>query len=130
MRFVVATVVVVAVILTAFAALPTQAAARDAKRLDKATAARIISSMGYQNVTIGAVLEGVGEMGMGGSENTAVVLAVGIRNGQSQKIQQSYYYDADLGWFFFEYQDIAEGKHLVVWTASGVKSIRPAPPAK
>ena len=69
----------------------------DVKPLDKQTATTILELMGNKQVTVGAIV-------VGASPSVRSVLAVGVRNGKEVKIQDNFEYDADLGWFNFEFQ--------------------------
>ena len=99
------------------------------RALDKATAAKILTSMGYTNVVVGAVIKSVGGMGMGAfsSESAVMVLAIGNRGGGTKRIQESMFYDSELGWFYFEPD---QQTRLRVWSASGYKEFTPAPDPK
>jgi len=128
----IAAIAIIALIATTFSPLPTQAVTPDIKRLDKATAAKIIASMGYDDVYVGAVIHGIGEIRMGAFSNDSVafVLAVGNRDGKSKKIRETLFYDAERGWLYFEYQEKAGKQVLCLWTSSGFTGIKPAPSTK
>ena len=96
--------------------------------LTKSAAEQMLSTMGYYDVKVGAVVQG---LPMLGSRNAALVLAVGRRDGASVKIERSLLYDDDLGWFEYEY-DIADRQRdptsptrLRFWTAKGYSQVLP-----
>ena len=55
--------------------------------------------MGYENVTVGALIKSVGGVGVGAfsSENMALIVAVGTRNRMSKEIRVTIFYDSDHG---------------------------------
>jgi len=57
--------------------------------ITKAEAAQILGHMGYENVTVGALIKSVDGVGAGAfsSENMALVVAVGTRNRMSKEIR-------------------------------------------
>lgn len=72
--------------------------------ITKAEAAQILGHMGYENVTVGALIKSVGGVGVGAfsSENMALIVAVGTRNRMSKEIRVTIFYDSDHGWFYYE----------------------------
>ena len=72
--------------------------------ITKAEAAQILGHMGYENVTVGALIKSVGGVGAGAfsSENMALIVAVGTRNRMSKEIGVTIFYDSDHGWFYYE----------------------------
>jgi hypothetical protein len=93
--------------------------------LSKADALKIISSMGYQNVAIGGVIQGVGTLTLAAfsSSSVAMVVAYGEKDGQPQKIQETFFYDKDLGWFYYEID--TNGKRVRLWTVNGYSEVTP-----
>ena len=95
--------------------------------LTKAVAAQVLGSMGYDDIQVGAVIQGYAPMV--GSRNSAFVLAVGRRNGNSVKIESSFQYDDDMGWFYYEFdestreRDLERPTRLRFWTAKGYSEL-------
>lgn len=101
---------------------------QDVPQLDKATAAKIITFMGWKDVSIGAIYELTGSQW---------VIGVGDRRGAGDAFQYGFNYDSDLGWFFSEVQDATphfgsrpDEPWVRLWTENGYKEIKPkSPPA-
>lgn len=107
------------------------ALAVDPPPLDKVTAAKILGFMGYTDITVKAVLQGIGGMGMGAfsSTSTALVLADATQKETRMGRQQTFVYDTDLGWFCFEVPSGPndDDKRLRIWTVKGYQETTPAP---
>lgn len=97
------------------------ASAAEPKPLAKNQAVQLITSMGYQDVEVGAIVHGFAV----GSDSHSVATAFGIgrRNGLTEKLQVILFYDVDTGWFGYEY-DTPPTK-LRTWTLAGYKEFRP-----
>ena len=95
--------------------------------LSKKEAAQILSFMGRKNVKVGAVIKGLGITGIAtlSSDSVALVLAVGISKGKSQKTDYTFFYDEDLGWFYYESvrSDLTSQYEIRIWTKDGFKRI-------
>ena len=117
------------------------------RTLDRATASKILTGMGYQSVVIGAVVQGVGggtfdvvtvtpgagaqltpAAGTFNGDNVSMVFAVGIRNGEVTTIKETFFYDLEVGWFFVEFRQ--DKQSLGMWTVSGYKELRPGGASK
>lgn len=108
--------------------------AAEPKPFTKSQAAQLLSSMGYKDVEVGAIVLGLGQqyqenlsgdrgmVDIGGGQNIARVLAIGReKDGKPQRIILTFYYDTEIGWFYHVYDD----KKLRMWTLSGYKEFRP-----
>jgi hypothetical protein len=90
-----------------FAFSTTFAYGEDLKPLDKDTAAKILASMGYSRLGVGAIVNSQGGLGI------ARVLGVGVQSGKESKIDMTFEFDNDLGWIFFEFQETgANGQRI------------------
>jgi len=118
------TIAIAAFALTNFL-LPGSAA--EAKPLSKSQAAQLLVSMGYEDAEVGAIVQGFAPMT--GSQNVATVLGIGRSKGQIKKLEVQFFYDADVGWFGYEYDgNEISGKpvtKLRMWTPSGYSEVRP-----
>jgi hypothetical protein len=111
------------VLITAFvltAILPALLAA-EPKPLTKDQAAKLLASMGYEDIAVGAIVQGVAAMTS--TPNGAMVLAIARRNGEIQKVELQVFYDADTGWFYHEYD--TPPTRLRIWSLSGYDELRP-----
>lgn len=104
--------------------------------LDKATAQKILESMGYADVTVGAIVQGATHSGLGGvvggATGTALVLGVGVRAGKSQKLEYTLMRDAEVGWFYSEFIDDPQtpgSSVLRMWDKESYREVRPSPKA-
>lgn len=98
--------------------------------LDKATAAKILSSMGYTDVTVAAVVQAPA-LPMGGtSDRVSLVVAAVRRKGQAKAINEGFLYDPDLGWFYHEPSlgSSTERETVILWTAEGYREVAAASP--
>ena len=93
--------------------------------LPRADALKIINSLGYENVAIGGIIQGVGNIKMASlnSSSVALVVAYGEFKGQPEAIQKTFFYDRDLGWFFYEID--TNGKRVRLWTVNGYSEATP-----
>lgn len=103
--------------------------------ITKAEAAQILGHMGYENVTVGALIKGIGGVGAGAfsSENMALIAAVGTRNRMSKEISVTIFYDADHGWFYYETvrDKLTRQYEVRIWTKDGYKKVEhPEPEPK
>ena len=83
--------------------------------------------MGYENVTVGALIKSVGGVGVGAfsSENMALIVAVGTRNRMSKEIRVTIFYDTDHGWFYYEIvrDELTRQYEIRLWTKDGYKKV-------
>jgi len=83
--------------------------------------------MGYENVKVGALIKGVGGVGVAAfsSDSMALILAVGTRNGKSKEIRVTIFYDADHGWSYYEIvrDELTRQYEVRLWTKDGYKKI-------
>ncbi len=82
--------------------------------LEKVEAEKILLGMDYDRVVVVAVVKGIHQKGIS-SLNCATVIGLGRRGGKDQEIVQSFFFDRDLGWFYFEMTD---GK-MRIWNQIG-----------
>lgn len=98
--------------------------------LEKATAVAILTSMGYTDVTVAAVVQAPA-LPMGGtSDRVSLVVAAVRRDGQARAINRVFLYDLGLGWFYHEpsLDNSSERETVRLWTASGYRTIAAASP--
>jgi len=82
--------------------------------------------MSYTNVEVAAIVQG-----MPTGPNSATVIAIGQSDGVIKKIDMQFLYDADIGWFYYQYDgdDLSvPTTKLKMWTLSGYKEIQPKQP--
>jgi hypothetical protein len=95
--------------------------------VSKIEASQILGHMGYENVKVGALIKGVGGVGVAAfsSDSMALILAVGTRNGKSKEIRVTIFYDADHGWFYYEIvrDELTRQYEVRLWTKDGYKKI-------
>jgi len=96
------------------------AAAADPSPLEKVDAQHIMEAMGWTEVTIIAIRQGVDAKGTV-APIYATVVGVGLLRGEHHSITQTLTYDKDLDWHFLELRD----KGALVWNKSGYKEIKP-----
>ncbi len=115
------------ILLAASFAACNYAPAAAAAELSKADAIKLLTSMGYNNIVVAGVVNGIGGLGMGAfsSPNVAIVIAYGEKEGTPTQIKETFFYDKDLGWFYSEID--TEGRRVRVWTTTGYKVFKPAP---
>jgi hypothetical protein len=107
-----------------------RAASAAIPELTKADATKLLGFMGYETVVVAAVINGVGthQIVSFSSPNVALVFAYTERAGKPTDADavRTFFYDRELGWF---YHEIDPGGHRVrLWTISGYKELKPAPP--
>ncbi len=103
--------------------------ADDSHPLEKADAVKILQSMGYQNVAVGAIIQGAG--GLVNNPSVATVIAIGIRDGKVTKIEQTLTYDKEIGWFYHQFDGNQFGggeTKIRLWTLAGYKEVMPTKP--
>jgi hypothetical protein len=97
-----------------------------AAELSKAGAAKLLTLMGDDHVVVAAVIKGLGAP-FGGfpvsSDSVALVIAYSQRGGVPKKVEQTFYYDSDLGWFYYEVD--TDRRSVRLWTTSGYREMRP-----
>ena len=95
--------------------------------VSKIEASQILGHMGYENVKVGALIKGVGGVGMAAfsSDNVALIVAVGTRNGKSKEIRVTIFYDADHGWFYYDIvrDKLTKQYEVRLWTKDGYKKV-------
>lgn len=89
-------------------------AAVEPRILEKAEAEKILLGMDYDRVAVVAIVEGVHQKG-NTSLNCAVVIGLGRRNAKDVEIAQSFFFDRELGWFYYE---LVPGK-MRIWNQLG-----------
>jgi len=116
----------VAIAAFALTASTTSILAIEPKPLSRSQAAQLLASMGYEDVAVGAIVQG-GFPPMSGSPNGATVLAIGRSNGRVEKLEKQFLYDVEIGWFYYEYNrnGLNGVLKLRIWTSSGYKQLRP-----
>ena len=121
---------VIVITVLALTTFLTPAYAGGPKPLSKSEAAQLLALMGNENVVIGAIIQPAATA-IGSGQSSVTVLAIGRMNGKIKKIAQTFFYDADIGWFDYEYDggNDAFGRRpttkLRMWTQSGYKEILP-----
>ncbi len=94
--------------------------AADAPVLTRADAQKILESI-YQNVSVGAI---VANKATGGVR----AIAIGLRGNDTVKIERDFYFDSELGWFLYEYDDDGGRKKpakLQIWSQNGYREVKP-----
>ncbi len=94
----------IAFLIHLFIVEPTHAAAPELTRAD---AQKILAAQGYNDISVVALLQGMGGIGIGVFSNpnvSFVLYAYNYRNKKTKKdepiaAEQSMYFDPDLGWF-------------------------------
>ena len=100
--------------------------------LSKSDATKLLIIMGYKNLAVAAVINGVGAMGIVAfsSPNVAMVIAygevIGDRILEGKKIRETFYYDKDIGWFYFEFA--IPKKAVRLWTLKGYTEVKATTP--
>jgi len=87
---------------------------------DKADAVRTLIAMGYERVKVVAIVDGVHTKKVA-SLSCATVIGLGRRGGHDCEIVQSFFYDRDLGWFFYETLDGI----MRIWNREGYREVKP-----
>ncbi|MFC1489145.1 hypothetical protein ACFL6B_04780 [Thermodesulfobacteriota bacterium] len=96
-----------------------------AAELSKSDAEKLLRIMGDESVVVAAVVNGLGAAGLGavGGTNVATVIGYAERKGKAKEVKQSFMFDNDLGWFYYEVD--LKRKRVRLWTADGYKVLRP-----
>ena len=95
-------------------------------KLSKADATKILAFMGYQDIVVATVVDGVGALGMSAlsSPNVALVIAIGTKvPAGTQEVRETFFYDKDLGWIYIELD--THGRRVRLWTRTGYKELKP-----
>ena len=100
--------------------LPRLAFALEPAPLEKDDAVRTLLAMGYDRVKVVAIVDGVHQRKVA-SMSCATVIGLGRRDGCDQEIVQSFFFDRDLGWFYFE---TVEGR-MRIWNRDGFQEFKP-----
>jgi hypothetical protein len=88
--------------------------------LEKPDAQAVLDAMGWTEVTIVAIRQGVDCKGAI-APIYATVIGMGKYCDQHRTINQTLYYDKDLGWHYLELRE----KSACVWTRNGFQEIKP-----
>src|SRR5438045_29663 len=86
----------IAIILSAI--LTRQVFAADIPPLDNVVAKKILGSMGFSAIEVGAVIPDTD------GPSRCMVIGVGIQRGETHKIEYRFSYDATRGWFYYEFE--------------------------
>jgi hypothetical protein len=101
-----------------------------ASELSKSEATKLLTFMGYTNVVVAAVVNGVGMGGEFaapvGSPNCAFVIGYGEQHGERFAIRQTFLFDKEIGWFTSS-PGLTANKKLVIklWTVQGYRELGP-----
>lgn len=106
-------------------AAPQSAPTVSVRPLDKATAARILTFMGYEKVVVGVIVQGFRKDGGDGGVSVTWVLALGVRGGRRSEISEQFFYDSTLGWVFF--QTNGDDGPIRIWSAAGYSEVNQVP---
>lgn len=87
---------------------------------DKADAVRTLISMGYERVKVIAIVDGVHTKKVA-SLSCATVIGLGQRDNRDEEIVQSFFYDRDLGWFYYE----TVNGIMRIWNREGYREVKP-----
>ena len=87
--------------------------------LDKSDAQRTLLAMGYDSVQVVAIVDGVHQKGVS-SLSCTTVIGLGRRDGKEQDIVQSFFYDRDLGWFYYE----LDPSCMRIWNRDGYREVK------
>lgn len=96
--------------------------------LSKSDATTILTNMGYKNLNLVAVINGIGAMGMGAfsSPNTAMAIGYAEQGGKGTAFHETFFYDKDIGWFFFQTNDASTT--MKVWATKGFLDVKAKKP--
>jgi hypothetical protein len=86
---------------------------------EKADAVRTLLSMGYDRVKVIAIVDGVHQKRVA-TLSAATVIGLGQRDGRECEIVQSFFYDRDLGWFYYEFVD----DQMRIWNRDGYREVK------
>ena len=107
-----------ALILLCF--LSTSVFAIDPPALRKADAKKILEFMEWREVTVITVQQGINAKGCA-APIFAHVVGLGKRDSNHQQISQTFFYDEEYGWFFYEMSD----KSARIWNKDGYREVKP-----
>jgi len=88
--------------------------------MEKEGARITLESMGWKEVTVVAMLQGVDDKGAA-APIYGTVIALGTKDGRHQGIRQTLYYDQQYGWFIYELGD----KKARIWSKAGYQEVQP-----
>lgn len=91
--------------------------------ITKPEAARILESMGYHEIKVAFIIQGVSRLGE--TPNAAIATAVGVFNGEPKRLEQQFFFDQDLGWFCTEPR--ANSTDIRIWSSSGYSEVALTP---
>jgi hypothetical protein len=103
--------------------------------LAKSDAIKILISLGYQGPQVGAIVQGLSAQAgpFSGGPNVATVIGIGRLDGKVVKIEATFLYDVEIGWFMYGFDDTAKGvsniAKLELWSTKGHRTIALAGPA-
>jgi hypothetical protein len=98
--------------------------------LTKSQANQLLTLMGFKDVEVAAVVAGSSEAFVP-SESAATVIAIGRRpeDGQVTKLVTTFQYDADIGWFKYQFNGGEMERRPITMirlvSLSGIKTISP-----
>jgi hypothetical protein len=97
-----------------------------AAELSKVDSVKLLTSMGRKNIVVAAVIDGIGVMGLAAfsSPNAAFVTGYAEVDGKPTEINQTFFYDKEIGWFWSEVD--TSHRRVRLWTTTGYKELRPA----
>lgn len=90
--------------------------------LTRSDAAKLLIHMDYSRVEIVAVVSGVHTKGVA-AISCSTVIALARREGKDCEIVQSFFYDRELGWFYYEF----ENARARIWTITGYRELKITP---
>jgi hypothetical protein len=106
--------------LAALFFLAVSALAGDPPQLARADAKRVLEAMDWKEVTVVAIRQGV-DAKERPQPICATVLGLGTLNGKHQSINQTMFFDSELGWHVLD----LDAKHARIWTKDGYREIAP-----
>lgn len=101
-------------------ALVNSAFAFEVPSLEREDAKATLESMGWKEVTVVAVLQGVDDRGTA-APIYSTVMALATRDGHHQGLRQTFFFDKQYGWFFYELGE----KKARIWSKAGFQEIVP-----
>jgi hypothetical protein len=93
----------------------------EVKPLSKPQAEKLLALLGYEEIEVGAVIQH--QSILSGAPSVSMVIAIGRSQGEIKKIEQTFYYDTESGWFFYQFDN--PSNKLRMWTLDGYKELRP-----